>query len=393
MRGTLLICGKDLRQRLRDRSAFIMGIGLPLALALIFNVLLSGVVSGSPGFKFAIADEDHSQISAGFAEELRSLQGQGIVKLTQAPSAAEATRWAASGKVDAAFVVPAGFSQAVTGGTAAAVQVIGNANATVAAQAARSIAESYAAGLTATGVALHTAIALSGTEPAPAQLAQMAAAAAAVASPVSIRDISAQRHELDAKTYYAAGMAVLFLFFTVSFGVIGLLDERKEGTLARLLAAPIRRGSVLAGKLASSFVVGVLAMGVLIGATSLLMGARWGNPVGVGMLVVAGVLAGIGLAALVATLSTSAEQAGNLLAVTALVLGALGGTFFPIGRVGGFLSRLSLLTPHAWFLRGLGDLASGAGPSAAIPATLGILAFALVTGAIAATRLSKAVRL
>ncbi|MEZ5194132.1 MAG: hypothetical protein R2734_17725 [Nocardioides sp.] len=36
----------------------------------------------------------------------------------------------------------------------------------------------------------------------------------------------------------AAGMATFFLFFTVQFGVLGLLEgEAREGTLARILAA------------------------------------------------------------------------------------------------------------------------------------------------------------
>ena len=57
--------------------------------------------------------------------------------------------------------------------------------------------------------------------------------------------------------------------------------------------------------------------------------------------------------------------------------------------MGGVLSTLSLLTPHAWFLRGLGDLAGGAGPRAVLPAFGAILAFAAVTGGIALLRLGR----
>ena len=42
-------------------------------------------------------------------------------------------------------------------------------------------------------------------------------------------------------------MAVFFLFFTVQFGVTSLLEERNDGTLARLLAAPISRARSSAG--------------------------------------------------------------------------------------------------------------------------------------------------
>ena len=53
-----------------------------------------------------------------------------------------------------------------------------------------------------------------------------------------------RRHEgadgIDPKTQVAAGMATFFLFFSVQFGVLGLLQERRQGTLPRLLAAPVR---------------------------------------------------------------------------------------------------------------------------------------------------------
>ena len=72
----------------------------------------------------------------------------------------------------------------------------------------------------------------------------------AFGSLVAVNDVSAQTKELDQKSFFAAGMAVFFLFFTVQFGVTSLLEERNDGTLARLLAAPISRASILGGKLA-----------------------------------------------------------------------------------------------------------------------------------------------
>jgi ABC-2 type transport system permease protein len=188
-------------------------------------------------------------------------------------------------------------------------------------------------------------------------------------------------------------MAVFFLFFTVQFGVASLLDERKEGTLARLLAAPIGRVSILGGKLLTSFVLGVLSMTTLIVGTSLLLGARWGSPLGVGLLVLAGVLSAIGVMALVATLAKTAEQAGNWQSIIAVVLGMLGGVFFPISQAPGVLPMLSLLTPQAWFMRGLSDLAGGGEWAVVLPAAAAMCVFAAVTGAIAMVRLDRMARL
>jgi ABC-2 type transport system permease protein len=205
-------------------------------------------------------------------------------------------------------------------------------------------------------------------------------------SPVAVRDVSAATKELDQKSFFSAGMAVFFLFFTVQFGVTSLLEERSDGTLARLLAAPIGEGSILGGKLITSFLLGLISMAVLVAATSALFGASWGDPLGVAVLVVAAILSAIGIMALIATFAKSAEQASNSQSVVAVVLGLLGGTFFPISQAPGVLSKLTFLAPQAWFLRGLGDLRGGGISVVWIPA-LAMLGFAVVTGGIALARL------
>jgi ABC-2 type transport system permease protein len=226
------------------------------------------------------------------------------------------------------------------------------------------------------------------TPPSPAQIQALAARAAAAAVPMAVNDVSAQTKELDQKSFFAAGMAVFFLFFTVQFGVTSLLEERNDGTLARLLAAPISRASILGGKLLTSFLLGVISMTVLAVATTLLFGASWGNPLGVAVLVVAAILAATGIMALIATLAKNAEQAANWQSVVAVILGLVGGTFFPVSQAPGVLSRLTFVAPQAWFLRGLGDLRGGSISVVWVPA-LAMLIFAVVTGGLALTRLNR----
>src|SRR5205085_11888127 len=158
---------------------------------------------------------------------------------------------------------------------------------------ARSIAESYVADLNRVRLSVATVAAADPGAP-PARVKALAAAAAAATTPMAVRDVSAQTRELDQKSFFAAGMAVFFLFFTVQFGVTSLLEERSEGTLARLLAAPISRSAILGGKLLTSFGLGVISMAVLVVATTLLFGASWGNPSGVAVLIVAAICSAIG---------------------------------------------------------------------------------------------------
>jgi ABC-2 type transport system permease protein len=184
-------------------------------------------------------------------------------------------------------------------------------------------------------------------------------------------------------------MAILFVFLTVQFGVLGLLEERQNGTMQRLLAAPIGRWSIVAGKALTSFVLGIVSMTVLVVGTTLLLGAEWGNSLAVAVMVLAGVIAAMGILFVVAAFARTPEQAANLQTVIAFVLAMLGGAFFPIYLLGGFIGKLSLITPHAWFLRGLGDIAAGGGVGDAFPSALYVALFGLVTGTLALFRIGR----
>jgi ABC-2 type transport system permease protein len=387
VRAAWLICLKDLKARLRDRSALLIGIVVPLGLAFIFNSIFSGISGGSNVISLGVVNADHGAASQQFTSQvLPAVSRSGLISIHAEPSETRARALAAKGTLAAVIVIPAGFSARVQANQPASMQVIGNVDAPVSAEIARSIAESFAADLNRVRLSVAT---VAGTAPLqPTRIQALAAQAAAAAAPIAVTDVSAQTKELNQKSFFAAGMAVFFLFFTVQFGVTSLLEERNDGTLARLLAAPIARASILGGKLLTSFLLGVISMAALVAATTVLFGARWGNPVGVTVLIVTAIMAATGIMALIATVARNAEQAANWQSVVAVILGLIGGTFFPVSQAPGVLSKLTFVAPQAWFLRGLGDLRGGSVSVVWVPA-LAMLGFAAVTGGLAMFRLKR----
>jgi ABC-2 type transport system permease protein len=390
MAASLDIAGKDLRQRVRDRSAILLALVVPLALAAIFSILFGSAATPRP-FDYAVVDHDGGPITAAFTDEvLDFLESEEIVAV-EAMDEDEARQAVADGDLDAAFVFPAGFSEAVRSDLPVEVEIVGSVDSPTGTDVARSIARSYVADLNAARVAVA---AVAHGQPGSTDEEELSAIAEQVATappPVALNDVSATAQVLDSKTYFAAGIAVFFLLFTVQFGVSSLIEERSEGTLARLLAAPVRRSSILVGKLLTSIVLGVVSLTVLVVASTLLLGAHWGDPLGVALLILAGVLAGTGITSVVASFAKTPEQAGSWGAVVAVTLGLLGGAFFPIQQSGSFMATASLVTPHAWFIRGLGSLVGEGTVSDALPAVAALLCFALVTGAVAMTRIDRVV--
>src|ERR1019366_2373897 len=388
MRPAFIIAGKDLRQRLRDRSALLVAIVVPLALASIFGLIFHNAVEGTITFKFGVVDQQQR----GFPETphpfvtdaLTPLERSGLITVQPEPTLAAGRSAADQDKVAATFVLPRGLSVGVIGlrgGPSTTVRVLGSVDSPIGTQVAESIAQTFADRVNAERIAVNAALAAHRTP----------VRSAATLTPISIADVSTRSRQLDAGTFYAAGMAVFFLFFTVQFGISSVLEERRDGTLARMLVAPIRRGAILAGKLLTSLVLGCVSMAVLAVATHFLLSAHWGNALGVALLIVAGVLAATATMTLVATLARTPDQAQNWQGMVALVMGMLGGTFFPVAQAGGVLAAVSLVTPQAWFLRGIDNLTGGAGPGAVLGPVAAILAFAAVAGSLAFMRVGRLV--
>lgn len=369
----LTITAKDLRQRLRDRSAYLYGIVVPLALAAVFALVLPGAAEEDLSLEVGVTDEGGGAIATAFRGALEGAEVVGEV--TSVADEAAAREAVDAGRLDAAYVVPGDLGEAVSAGRPARLQVVVDPDRPLAQVVATSLAEGFVQRIRTGALAVAAVAAVSGGGLDDATAARTARLAAARGPAVVLEVGTTDDDRLDTTTYLAAGMAVFFLFFTVQFGVLSLLEERERGTLARLRAAPIRPWVVRGAKVLTSVVLGLVSMAVLVVATTVLLGARWGDPVGVAVLVVCGVLAASAIVALVGVVARTSEQASVWQTVIGVVLGLLGGAFFPLTDAPGWLLALQRTSPHHWFLEGLGQLAGGGGLLDAAPAAVALLAF------------------
>jgi ABC-2 type transport system permease protein len=217
----------------------------------------------------------------------------------------------------------------------------------------------------------------------------VARAQAALAEPSPIRVVEDATETLQAglATFYGAAMAIMFVFFATQYGALALLGDREVGTLNRLLAAPIAPATIIFGSSLAGFVLGLVAMTVLVVATTLFVGAAWGPPLLVALLILAAVVAAMGISTLAATLARTVRQAGGLNAIIALSLAAIGGVFIPVHQGPELLASISLVTPHAWFLRGVSTLAATDPDVIAIlPSLAALVGIGVVTGAVGLAR-------
>ncbi|UCG23190.1 MAG: ABC transporter permease, partial [Chloroflexota bacterium] len=169
----------------------------------------------------------------------------------------------------------------------------------------------------------------------------------------------AEEEPLNPMFVAASGFAVFFLMFTVTMGGRSILQEREMGTLSRLMATPTRAGQILGGKTLGIFLAGFLQVTILIFATAMLLDVNWGDPLAVVALIAATAAAATGWGILLAAVATTATQVITLGGALALIFGILGGNLTMSVAETGIMASLSKITPHAWAIDGLEQLASG----------------------------------
>lgn len=383
--GAFIIGLKDLHQRLRDRSALVMAVVAPLGLVLILNATL-GSAAETTKFEFAVLNADQAELGVSFESLMAQLEAEKIATIVRVSNRAELDGLIGDGALNAGFVIPEGFTESARAGEGPEIVVVGDRSSPISVSVANAIASSFAAEVDYVRIAVGSVVL---TSPGPVDVQQLITTAQQSAPPIIIDTASQEGHGLDIAGYYAISLSIFFLFFTVQFGVLSLLEEEEAGTLARLRSAPISPWSIIMGKLLSSFVLGVLSTTVMVIATSWLMGVRWGNPAGVAVFVVLGVLAATAIVSLVLSVAHTAEQAGAYASMGSVVLGLLGGVFFPIDQSSGFLRAASFISPHRWLLEGFREISYGSPIASLGGPILIILGFIVVTGSVgllAATR-------
>jgi ABC-2 type transport system permease protein len=187
--------------------------------------------------------------------------------------------------------------------------------------------------------------------------------------------------------YLMPMFSTMFAFFLVGTMAESILKEKTSGSFRRLLAAPIPRSSIIAGKMEAYIIVVFLQMILLFAVGYLLFDMPLGDaPLGIILLTLSVALAATSLGMLVGAVARTSRQAGTIGLVLGFVLYGASGSMMSgadFGSIGfrseGFQYYLSRVTPHAHSLDGyLKLMAEGGSLVDILPNIAALLLFAAV---------------
>jgi ABC-2 type transport system permease protein len=413
VRNSLRMARKDLKVLFKDRGQLAVIFVMPLLFSLIFGGIYAMAAPDSEGpsgepklvIRAYVVNEDQGPYGAQVEEVLRGIRP---LRLLGARTADAADKQVADGKVPAAIIIPADFSTQIDTNQPTRVQLIKDPTQQLEARAVAGILNQVLSELSLRAeieygirAVYERTGALEGAGPEEARAVQAQTMGAIWTGVQEMRQnptIAVQSEDLEgevtqlsvgaiASSVYTPMFCTMFAFFLMGNVAGSVLAEREAGSFRRLLAAPIYRGTVIAGKFLAFVVVVFLQMLLLFGVSNALFGMPLGeSPLGLVVLTLALGLASTGLGMLLGTVARTSKQAGTIGMLLGFLLyfasGYTGGTVSSTGfdaGLEGFRLYLSQLTPHAHAMDGYVRLIlGGAGVADILPNILALLGFAVV---------------
>ena len=163
---------------------------------------------------------------------------------------------------------------------------------------------------------------------------------------------------------------VMFAFFMVLTVGWLFVAERRQGTLVRLRAAPLTRGSLLMGKFLPCLLMSLFQGVFLLAAGNVIFGMKWGpDPLWLLAVAASTSLAAMGLAMLIAGLAKTEAQVAIYGSLLVLVLAGISGSLMPRDLMPENVRQISYFTPHAWALDAYSQLLINPAPELALVAS------------------------
>lgn len=365
---------KDIQQYFKDKTAVFLSLLLPIALMTIFALMYGGI-GGSKESKpitLLFTDQDNTEISKEIYAKLDSLDG---LKLVSKPLA-EAKDLIKKGKSASAFVLYKGFQDSVNSGQKLPMELFYDEAKEIEIGMLQQALWSNLFGLTMKKSIKGKVDDWVKKKNPNLSSAELDDIRAQVSEQFDGFEQSEGNSEIenDSKLPTTAlvgekkngnlglvqavsGMAIMMLLFSVSASGASLLTEKEEGTLRRLLVAPISPQSILYGKMLSTLFLAILQLTVMFLFAWLALGLDiFINLPALILMILSSAIACSSFGIFMASVCKSRKQVESLSTLIILVISALGGSMMPMFFMPAIMQKVAVISVNYWAMDGFFDI-------------------------------------
>lgn len=374
---------KDLRVLFREKSSIFWVLGFPLMIALFFGTIFSGGGGEVGGMKIAAIDEDQSDYSKDYIEEISGLSALRVSQMSRDSAEAKVRQ----GKLSAVVTLKEGFGESL--GMFADEPLI-----EIGIDPARKMTAGYLQGLLTRShfTLLHRRYAdidtwrgdldslMAGMETwdvdedikssagkvvtslkdftykieedssSPSDSADTAAADEGFnLFPMDMKAIT--NDDIGPRSSFEITFPSSLLWALIGISAafaVSIVKERTAGTFLRLRIAPISRGQILAGKGLAAFLASISSCIILLGIGNIAFGVRFANPIILAIGIFSAAFCFVGLSMLISVLGKTEESVGGAAWGILMVAAMTGGGMIPVMFMPSWLLTISHASPVKW---------------------------------------------
>ena len=412
MKTAWYIAKKDLLLILKDRNSLILMLVVPLLLIIVVGEAFGGLYSGGPSqinVRVAVSNQDNGYVGTSIVDALKINISQLKVTVDTYNSASQVTNVVGNGKdtngnaVNAGVVIPAGTTDRLiaasrNGTTASAKNLVqfyalpsnNDPTVTIAQDIVNNVmnvlVSSQFAGTSAVeqvySVCSQPGNHCSQSSIDAATIAQnVGKSVAAAAQAQTIQSLTAGNAPTKTNTFdfIVPGYAVFFALFGLQAAAATILEEKEAGTFRRLLIAPVRKYSLLGGKLLAQFILTLAQLLVLFAIGYFAFHLTIGSWPAVIALLIGTSFAMTGLGIFLVSIVKTRRQLSPIVTLVTLISAAIGGAWWPLSLEPQWMQQIAKIGIPAWAMEGLnGVMLYGKSFIGVLPDMLGLLAYGLI---------------
>ncbi len=387
MKKAFFIMLREVRDFLQDKGDLSFSILLPV----VTFALIYGAFSGQLQFNgtaYIVNQDTGGKFSSSLIDTLRSYKGLHVRLVGSADADSRLSRSA----ILMAVVIPPDFSAKLAAGEQTQITFRERGNGGTEGQIVGSLVQGAAQAIVQQAQILSelkASASLAGTPPQQTEIVVQRLYTSEVSSPsVAIIDTKIGKQD-DPINQFLPGIMTMYVLFAVNLTAQALVDERRKGTLDRLLTTRLKTRELFFGKFLAYVARGLLQIAVLLSLAYIVF--RLFTPLSFMAalllgLVFAGACSAIGLT--IGSLSRTQGQATWISVFFTMLMVMLSGTFVPVNE-GTLLGTLSRFSINTYANRAFGAVITRGESLAAVSSDILLMVGVMVAGLIIAGILFK----
>lgn len=338
LRHSLWICWKDLLEFARSRMGLVMLVLMPVFMMIMVGFIFPSASTTLVDTPIAIADLDNGIMGDAFIVQLETLNNEtGMMILSPADDFEDIKSRMLQGEIKGGIIITENFTESIISGQQACITVVTD-------QSNPQLSMQISAALSAIVEQMGTYYAqmnLNATYGIPADNT------IAVISPYAVEVEGIVPGDPSYFEFMAPGIMAMVVMMALMTGLPHAISYEKDmGTLDGMLVAPVRRLSIILGKVLAQTTRGMVqGLIVLVLAIFLFGVVIHGSILWVLLIMFLTVFSFVGLGILITSFTDKEETASMVMMSLMFPMMFLSGVFFPIEQMPWIMQQISVFLP------------------------------------------------